>query len=330
MGDPARLTIIVVTYNSETVIGDCLRSLAADAVDGADVVVVDNASSDDTLDVVEAVLPTATRLDLPDNRGYSAAINAAVETSPGGDVLVLNPDIRLRRGTLAALRRAAQGRTGVTVPRLLERDGTMSPSIRREPTAPRAWAEAVFGGRIAGRLGAGEMVTHPVAYQQRHPVDWASGAVMYITADCLGAVGCFDESFFLYSEETDYMLRVRDAGFEVTYVPDAVAVHLGGELSTSAELWSRRTVNRVRLQRRRHGRMSTASFLGASLAGEGVRAVAGRQISRRAAADLLRVGPRIIAAGPPPLEPHRDAVAAGSTARRPLVSHTGEAHHGSR
>jgi GT2 family glycosyltransferase len=183
---------------------------------------------------------------------------------------------------------------------------------------------------LAGRLGAGEIVVRRHDYHRSHAVDWASGAAMYITAACLDEVGGFDESFFLYSEETDYMLRARDAGFVVTFVPEARAVHIGGDLMTSADLWSRRTVNRVRLQRRRHGRVSTVSFLGASLTGEGMRAMAGRQTSRRAAADLLRAGPRIVISGPPPLELAGASAPTGPRRRHPSASHTGGALHGAR
>jgi GT2 family glycosyltransferase len=322
VAEPTTLLVVVVTYNSGHVIRDCLRSIDAHVGGERHVVVADNDSSDDTLEQVRDAMPSAIALARSVNDGYSAAINAGIAAAPKADaVLVLNPDVRLRAATVERLWRVASARGGVAVPQLLQADGRRALSIRREPTAGRAWAEAILGGGLAGRLGWGETVTRRRTYERLHTIDWSTGAVMLLTADCLAAVGPFDESFFLYSEETDYMLRVRDAGLPVTYVPEALAVHIGGELSRSAELWSRRTINRVRLQRRRHGRVSTASFLGASLAGESVRAVAGRQTSRRAAVDLLRAGPRIIAAGPPPLEPAHtprrvDSMASLSSASR--------------
>jgi GT2 family glycosyltransferase len=318
MADHGTLSVVVVTYDSAAVIGDCLRSVGEHAGDDLDVVVVDNASTDDSVAVARAALPAATSIVLPANRGYAAAINAGIGAARSVDaVLVLNPDVVIGARMRAQLVAAAVGTTGVAVPRLLEADGTVARSIRREPTVGRAWAEALLGGGLAARLRAGEIVTAASAYQRPQRVDWASGAVMLITRDCLEQVGPFDESFFLYSEETDFMLRARDAGFEVTYVPDAVAVHLGGELSSSAELWSRRTVNRVRLQRRRHGRVATAAFLGASLTGEGVRAVAGRSTSRRAVADLWRAGPRIVTGERPAVVSSASSPMVGSVAVGP-------------
>ena len=331
MSDRRSLSVVVVTYNSAALIGDCLRSVAEHGGDHLDVVVVDNASSDDSVAVARAALPTATSIVMPSNRGYSAAINAGIAAArPSDAVLVLNPDVVIGAGMRATLERAATGCYGVSVPQLLEADGTVARSIRREPTVGRAWAEALLGGGLAGRLHTGETVTAASAYAQAQRIDWASGAVMLITRPCLEAVGPFDESFFLYSEETDFMLRAGDAGFAVAYVPAAVAVHLGGDLSTSTALWSRRTINRVRLQRRRHGRLSTAAFLGASLTGEGVRAVAGRATSRRALVDLCRAGPRIVSgarpavvasSAPPAIRPSTDP----SPSRR-----TGTAAHGTR
>jgi GT2 family glycosyltransferase len=96
MTEAPSLTILVVTYNSAAVVGDCLRSIDAHAGTGVEVVVVDNASSDDTAGVVGDALAAATFLAQADNRGYSAAINAGIAAMPRRDaVLVLNPDVRL-------------------------------------------------------------------------------------------------------------------------------------------------------------------------------------------------------------------------------------------
>jgi glycosyltransferase involved in cell wall biosynthesis len=117
---------------------------------------------------------------------------------------------------------------------------------------------------------------------------------MLVSADCFAAIGPMDESFFLYSEETELMLRASDAGWSTRYVPEARAVHVGGDLTRSPALWSLRTLNRIRLHRRRHGRGPAAAFLGASLVREGVRASVGKATSRQALRDLLRRGPGIV------------------------------------
>ncbi len=113
---------------------------------------------------------------------------------------------------------------------------------------------------------------------------------MLVSRRCLEQVGPWDETFFLYSEETEFALRARDAGFALRYVPDAVATHLGGERHTSSQLWALLTVNRVRLYARRHGPIRTAAFWSAVTLNEALRALAGRGVHRAALRALLRPG----------------------------------------
>jgi GT2 family glycosyltransferase len=295
------VTVVVITHDSAAVVGDCLRSLP-DALAGLphDVVVVDNDSADDTPAVARAALPSATVLATGANLGYAAAINAGVGHADRRDaVLVLNPDVRLAAASVAVLRAELTGRVGIAVPRLVDGHGRLQLSLRREPTVARALAEAVLPGSRAARRGLGETIVDPGRYEAPGDADWATGAVMLVRRDCLDDLGGFDESFFLYSEETDFMLRAGDAGWATRYVPSAGAVHLGGDLTSAPWLWSMRTVNRLRLHRRRHNRASTAAFLLASLAGEGLRAAGGRATSRRALRDLARRGPGIVVRPPP-------------------------------
>lgn len=289
-----RVTVVVVGYQSAAVIADCLRSLAA-AFDGAadtSVVVVDNASTDGTLDVARAVAPHARVVALSSNRGYAAAINAGVAADAGhraDAVLVLNPDVRLAAGSGAPLLAAlATPGTGIAVPRLVDAAGRTHRSLRRAPTILRALGEAVLGGR-AGRVAAlGEVVTDPRAYESATAADWATGAAMLISRRCLDVVGPWDESLFLYSEEVDFALRARDAGFAVRYEPAARAEHLGGPSASDPALWSMVVQNKLRLYRRRHGRGASAAYATAVLGGELVRAAVGRSTSRAAVRAVLR------------------------------------------
>ena len=153
----------------------CLRSLPAAFADAAEpsVVVVDNASTDGTVDVVARVAPDAHVVRRPANRGYAAAINAGVAAAPGGlgdALLILNPDIRLDAGSVGPLLAAlgAPG-VGIAVPMLVDEDGQLLRSLRRRPTVSRALAEALLGGDRAGRWGLGEVVGDPAAYQRPGP-----------------------------------------------------------------------------------------------------------------------------------------------------------------
>ena len=150
--------------------------------------------------------------------------------------------------------------------------------------------QRVGGGRRAGRFAAlSEVVTDPAAYTRPATCDWATGAVMLVTRRCLDTVGAWDESFFLYSEETDFALRAGDAGLRVRLAPAAEAVHVGGEAHTSPRLWALLTANRVRLFTRRAGTVRGAAFWSAVLAGEALRAARGGRSAgpHRAALNLL-------------------------------------------
>jgi GT2 family glycosyltransferase len=260
-----------------------------------ELVVVDNDSADDTLGVVRRKTPWARIIQTGRNAGYAAAINAGIASaSPGQAVLVCNPDLRLTPGSVRRLVETLElPGTGIAVPRLVDSAGRWQPSLRREPTVRRALGEALLGGRRAGRFASlGEMVTDPRAYERAGTGDWASGAAMLISRDCLDAVGAWDERFFLYSEETDFALRARDAGFALRYTPDAVAEHVGGESNVSPPLWAILTRNRVELFRKRHGPVRTAAFRGALIVNEALRAARGSTTHRAGLRTLLsRRGP---------------------------------------
>lgn len=285
------VTVLVVTHASAALLPDFARSLP-EGLGGLphELVVVDSASCDDTLTVVDAWFPEATVVALRHNLGYAAGVNAGLAARTGdGPVLVCNPDLRLAPGFVPAmLEAAAEPAVGVVAPRLTDEQGNLQWSLRRDPTIRRVLGEAVLGGTRAGRHpGWGEVVTDPDRYRSPTDVDWASGACLLITAACAADVGPWDESFFLYSEETDFCLRARDRGWRVRYTPAAVAVHLGGESQESRVLFSLLTANRLRLYRKRHGRLASAAFAAALTFGTGIRALAGRPQHRAALGALV-------------------------------------------
>jgi len=291
------VTAVVVTHNSSRAIDAFAAGMRTELDDHDALVVVDNASTDDTLDRVRALLPSARVLEPGHNVGYGAAVNlvfAAVR--PREALLVTNPDARLHPGALGRLRAAIRPGVGITVPRLVDPDGTLAWSLRREPTLLRAAGEAALGGLRAGRVAAlGEIVCDPAEYDQTRATDWATGAAWLVTTRCFDAVGGFAEEYFLYSEETDFALRARDLGFATSYVPDAVVSHEGGASNVDPALFALLTRNRVRCYRRRHGAAASLAFRTALLAGELARAGSGRATSRAAVRALLgdeRVLPR--------------------------------------
>ena len=288
---PRPVALVVVTYNSADVLPGLLDSLDT-GMSGTlwHLVVVDNDSRDGSADVAERLAPGATVVRTGRNGGYAAGINAGIGAAGScAAVLILNADVRLEPGCAATLL-AALERPGVcaVAPRLEDRHGRLVLSIRREPTLARAVGDAVLGARRVGRSRRwGELVTDPTAYTSAHIVDWTEGSTLMVSKECLDRVGSWDESFFLYSEETDFALRARDAGSGVWFVPAARAVHLEGGSSGSVALWPLLVANKWRLYRKRHGRMGSTAFWGVLVFRETSRAAAGHRESRAALRYLL-------------------------------------------
>jgi GT2 family glycosyltransferase len=271
-----------------------IQDLVASIPDGAagtdwSLVFADNSSTDATLAQIAKFSRHAVVVQLNDNRGYAAGVNAAVRAAGDQDgYLILNPDVRLSPGCVATLFRALGPNVGIAVPRLLDAQGATIWSMRREPTLLRAWSDALLGAERVGRSAIfGEVVTDPALYLAGRTTDWAEGSTQLISADCLRACGQWDESYFLYSEEAEYDLRARDHGFATWYEPQAVATHLEGGSSSSPRLWSLVVANRVLMFSRRHRPASVALFWLASVVREGSRAVLGMRTSGAAIRDLL-------------------------------------------
>lgn len=293
----ASVALVIVTFRSAALLPDLFRSLPAAMVGIPDyeVVIVDNASGDETLAVALDLAPRANVIALETNGGYAAGVNAGIRAARARDaVLVLNPDIRLGAGSGAALLQALQQPgVGIAVPRILGEDGRLQHSLHRSPSILRAWGEALLGGKCAGRIPLlGETLVDDASYTRPTRVAWASGAAMMVSTACSRAVGNWNDAFFLYSEETDFCLRAGDAGFRTQLEPGANVVHIGGEMSSSPRLWAMQAWNRVRLYRSRHNGLATAAFRAGVVVNEALRAALGRRIHRAGLAAVLSIGGR--------------------------------------
>jgi GT2 family glycosyltransferase len=278
------LCVVTVTYDSGKVLPGLLDSLAAglQGIEQFEVVVADNDSLDDSVDLAVAhpIRPRVVRTGR--NGGYAAGINAATAGIPeNADVLILNPDIRLRPGSAKHLIELLKDPSvGIAVPRILEQDGSVAPSLRREPSIVTAWSEAVLGGALSTRLGLGEILRQGRDDPEGGAIQWASGAAIAVSARARRAIGNWDESFFLYSEEVDYQRRVRASGLSVQYVPEAEVIHLGGDYQQRPRLYEILTANRILDFGRCHGPISTAFFRLAVIAGEAIRSAGGSKVHR--------------------------------------------------
>lgn len=280
---------LIVTHNSTPDIGVLLDSLAATGL-GLVTLVVDNASTDATVSTVRS-RPGVTCVETGENAGYAGAINVGLRHLPADlDVLLLNADLELDRTAVIELQQALDGDAGIgiAVPNILNADGSLFHSLRREPTLLRMLGDALLGGRLASRPGAlSETIWAASAYARSGRADWATGAAMLISAECRAAVGDWDERFFLYSEETDYARRARDLGLALQYVPSARVTHHGGGSGSSAGLAALLALNRVRYVQKWRSPGYAALFRRVALLHEALRS---RRPEHRAGAEALRRG----------------------------------------
>ncbi|MGX1793232.1 glycosyltransferase [Microbacterium sp. NPDC055312] len=260
----ARIAAIIVTYNSAATLGSLLASLDASTV-GVRAIVVDNGSADDTLEVA-AAQPRALTIATRANLGYSGGINVGrAYVRAGEHVAILNPDLTVEPDMLERLLSVldADPEVGIAVPQLRDLDdGGRFDSLRREPGVLRALGDSVFGNRWRARPSwLAETLRTDAGYAHPRDVAWAGGAALLISAACDRAVGAWDaDTYFLYSEETDYARRARDVGFRVRYTPEARAHHEGSGSGQPAALVALISVNRIRYFQRLHGRVHTSLF----------------------------------------------------------------------
>ena len=236
-----QVSAILVNYNAGGELKLALESIQADCAQIPwEAVVVDNASSDRSVDVVER-FPHSRLIRNATNVGFGRGVNQAVAVARAPLLLFINPDCRLMSGALSALRSVLDGEAGCAIagPRILDPDGSVQGSARGDP-------DMLTG--FFGRTGALRVLLPFLPVARRNVVaedavrtgaasvvvDWLSGACMLVRRDAFMEIGGFDERFFLYWEDADLCRRLRARGYHVRYVPGATAVHQVGRSSRTA------------------------------------------------------------------------------------------------
>jgi N-acetylglucosaminyl-diphospho-decaprenol L-rhamnosyltransferase len=269
-----RVAAVVVNHEAGDALLECVASLRGEGV--GEVIVVDNASSDGSAEALVSVDGKVRLVQTGANLGYGAGANRGIDVSAREFLLVSNSDVSVHGGALSALVAAldADPTLAIAGPRILEPDGTRYPSARRFPSLLDAAGHAVLGdlvptNRFTRRYRLGYLDVEDVT-----DVDWVSGACFLARRRTLDELRGFDESYFMYAEDTDLCWRARRAGWRVVFVPGAAVTHLQG-VSTARRPYRmlvahHRSVFRfaARTERgwRRLALPATALFLGVRLA----------------------------------------------------------------
>jgi GT2 family glycosyltransferase len=231
------LSIVVVSWNTCRLLDECLASVVEEVAYQAnrmvlrtEVFVVDNGSTDGSVEMVRARYPQVHLIANTHNPGFAGANNQALALARGRYSLLLNPDTVVLEDGLGALVRFmdAHPRAGAAGARLLNADRTLQPSCSPEPTLGRELWRMFHLDRIVP-YGVYDMYSWPVT--EPRPVHTVQGAAMLVRREALEQVGVLDASYFMYSEEVDWCTRIKRGGWEIYWVPAAQIVHYGGQSS---------------------------------------------------------------------------------------------------
>ncbi len=263
---PADLAIVIVSTNEAHWLQRSLSTVFDRAGTATlDVIVVDNESSDGTRELVESQFRQARVVSSP-NRGFAYGNNRGLEQANARYLLLLNPDTEVIDGDFGELVRLLDERptVGLIGVRQLTADGTLWPTIRRFPSAIRAFGEALRSESWPIHPAwSGERVLDPKPYEQESQCDWTSGSFMLVRSEALHSAGLLDERFFIYSEEPDLCLRIKRAGWEVRHLPQMTIVHHAGKGGVRPKMVAQDAYARKQYAHKHFGPATRAAYLSA-------------------------------------------------------------------
>lgn len=232
------LSIVIVNWNAGRQLTDCLKSIRAFGHSVSSVIVVDNASNDESLIGIEM-------LDLPikiirnaDNRGFGAACNQGASVATGDYLLFLNPDVRLFKQSLsvplAFMKQSENISVGICGIQLLDESEHVVRSCARFPSLGIFVTQALGLNKLPWLRSCGMHMSewdHSTTREVEHVI----GAFYFMRRSLFESLGGFDERFFVYLEDLDFSLRARRAGWRIVYLAEAQAFHAGGGISSQVK-----------------------------------------------------------------------------------------------
>lgn len=266
-----KLSIAIVNWNTKALLNQCLTSVYAN-LDGleAEVIVVDNGSSDGSAEMVRREFPQVKLVEAGENLGFTKANNLAYNMSSGKYFLLLNSDTVVLPGAISALVSFLDEHeeAGAVGSKLLNPDGSLQRSCSPFPTPLSELLDALYlsklfpNNRFFGRYA----MTH-WDFSVTREVDFAGGSCLLVRRKASDQVGLLDEDFIMYSEEADLCYRLKAAGWKVFFLPTAQVIHYGGQSSkqdvnrTSVELCR----SKYKFMLKHYGRVSALSYRGVVL-----------------------------------------------------------------
>jgi N-acetylglucosaminyl-diphospho-decaprenol L-rhamnosyltransferase len=225
---PREVDAVVVNYNAGSALLDCVHSLRAEGVES--IVVVDNDSSDGSLDTLAGADADVRIVRTGVNLGYGRAVNRGAACCDRPYLLILNPDVVVEPGTVKSLVAALERDLTLAAvgPRVEETNGQLYPSARRFPDLAVAAGHAFLGFVAPDNRFSRAYKLADFDHSRSGVVDWISGSCLLARRTAFEAVSGFDEAYFMYAEDVDLCWRWGRAGWRVGYEPAGRVVHIGG------------------------------------------------------------------------------------------------------
>lgn len=228
------VSVIIVNWNTQNELRACLASLQDTGDVSAEIIVVDNASSDASVSMVQEEFPGVRLIVNQENAGFAKGSNMGIAASHGRYILLLNPDCVVSHGALETLVQFGDENkdAGILGLKVLNVDGTIQHSCRRSPT----FGAVLFRNAVLGRIYPNNPYTREYLlaswdHNSVKEVDWVSGAALVMRREMIEDIGMLDERFFMYCEDMDLGCRARESGWKVVYLPTAVVTHAKGRSS---------------------------------------------------------------------------------------------------
>ena len=260
-----RVTLIIVNWNSGSLLTQCLTSLPpTDGDIEIEVIVVDNASTDDSLTEARRQFPDFHYILNNSNLGFGAAQNQGFTAGTGDYMVVLNMDTILQPDTVSACVAYMEEnlKIGCLGCQLRYADDTLQLSAHQFPTLTRTWIARfpALGDLLPARF---QLELSSFDYELTQQVDYVKGAFMFLRKEALDEVGLFDEQFFMYSEETDLCYRLWKHDWQVVYYPGTSIRHLRAQSALVIPVSvtrARRYISRYRFIKKHYGRLRATSY----------------------------------------------------------------------
>lgn len=227
------LSIIIINWNTANLLADCLRSIENRVQDrlNLEIIVVDSASQDDSVAMVQHDFPHVTLLPQDENIGFVRGNNLGLEVAQGRYLFLLNPDTEVINDALTQMvdYLDAHPDTGIVGPHTLNTDGSYQSTRRHFPTITTAFFESTWLQPFAPKKMLDHYYVNNAPDDAVIDVDWVQGSALMARREVYEQIGGLDTAFVMFSEELDWCKRAKDAGWEVTYLGGAYITHHGGK-----------------------------------------------------------------------------------------------------